>query len=465
MENVTLSDAAIATGGVLVGEGGRFVRGVSVDSRQIREGELFFAIPGKRTDGHRYVRMCAERGAAGAVVSAPVDSPEGFPLIYVADTAWALGCLARWYRRRYNIPVVGITGSAGKTTTKEMTAAALSVRHRVLKSSGNLNTEIGLPLTLVQLEAQHTVAVLEMAMRGRGQIDWLAYIARPTIGVVTNIGWAHLEMLGSRDNIAVAKTELLYRLPEDGVAILNADDEYYEFCRLQAPCRVVSYGSNRPAEVRARQVEVDDKGRVRCTVQYEGQAASLTVPLPGLHQLSNALAALAVAVVLQVPLEEAVLGIEQMSALPQRMRVLAGARRVTVLDDTYNANPASVMAAVHTLRQMANGNSCVVVLGDMLELGSESARMHREVGQEVARTGVRLLVAVGEMAGEVVRGAQEVKGSLPCVAFANSMEAAQAIWRYLEAGDTVLVKGSRALQMERVVQAICEDRAECSGSG
>ncbi|MGC8784535.1 MAG: UDP-N-acetylmuramoyl-tripeptide--D-alanyl-D-alanine ligase [Armatimonadota bacterium] len=457
METITLDEIAKAIGGVLIGERSLPVEGIGTDSRTIEPGQLFFAIPGERTDGHQYVRMSAERGAAGAVVSKPVDAPNGFPLIYVADTIWALGCFARWYRSLFHIPVVGITGSAGKTTTKEMTAAALSAHHAVLKSPQNLNTEIGLPLAIAQLERFHTVAVLEMAMRGRGQIDWLATIARPTVGVITNIGWAHLGLLGSRDNIALAKSELLHRLPEDGVAVLNADDEYFDFCRRQAPCRIVSFGWQRSAMVRATKVRLDRDGRARCVVRYGRQTAPLQVPVPGLHHLSNALAALAVAVALGVPLAEAAASLRQMQAVDKRMQVLHTPKQVTVLDDTYNANPASVNAALHTLERMANGCRRVVVLGDMLELGDDAPQLHREVGQEAARIGAHVLVAVGEMAEEVVRGAKSMAHAPICLTFGDSRTAAENVLQYLQPGDVVLVKGSRALQMEQVVKAICED--------
>ncbi len=454
---VTLDDVAKAVGGVLRGERTRPVTGIAIDSRTIQPGQVFFAIPGERTDGHCYVRMCAERGAAGAVVSRVVDAPEDFPLVYVADTVWALGCFARWYRGMFDIPVVGITGSAGKTTTKEMTATALKSHHCVLKSPQNLNTEIGLPLAVAQLEPQHTVAVLEMAMRGRGQIDWLATIARPTIAVITNIGWAHLGLLGSRDNIALAKSEILHRLPPDGVAILNADDDYYEFCRRQSPCRVVSFGCHRSATVRALKVRLNEDGTAQCVVRYGRERAPLRVPVPGLHHLSNALAALAVAVVLGVPLAEAAESLQQMEAVDKRMVVYRTPKQVTVLDDSYNANPASVRAALHTLEQLANGSRRVVVLGDMLELGEQAPQLHREVGREIARTGAQMLIAVGDMAHEVTQGASEEGNPPVCLVYPNSHAAAEEVHRWLKPGDVVLVKGSRGLQMEVVVKAIFED--------
>lgn len=457
MEPVNLDDVAKAIGGVLRGERTRLVRGISIDSRTVQPGQLFFALRGERTDGHQYVRVSAERGAVGAVVSQPVDAPEGFPLLFVADTVWALGCFARWYRSRFDIPVVGITGSAGKTTTKEMTAAALSARYRVLKSPQNLNTEIGVPLALAQLEREHTAAVIELAMRGRGQIDWLAYLARPQVGVITNIGWAHLGLLGSRDSIALAKSELLYRLPSDGIAVLNADDDYYDFCRRQAPCAVWSFGWRRPATVRATKVTLDEQGQAQCVVRYRREAVPLRVPVPGLHHLSNALAALTVAVALEVPLAEAVSHLEQVPALERRMAIVHTRKQVTVLDDTYNANPASVRAALHTLQRVANGSRRVVVLGDMLELGDEAPRLHREVGREAAQIGAQVLVAVGEMAEEVLRGAQMERHPPQCLAFRDSRAAAEQVPALLQPGDVVLVKGSRALQMEQVVQAITED--------
>lgn len=457
MISVALDDIAKAIGGVLVGDRVRLVTGISIDSRTVSIGDLFFAIPGERTDGHRYVSMCAERGAVGAVVSRPVDAPQDFPLIYVADTVWALGYFARWYRNLFQIPVVGVTGSAGKTTTKEMTAAALSARYTVLKSPQNLNTEIGLPLAIAQMEAHHTVAVLEMAMRGRGQIDGLASIARPQIGVITNIGWAHLGLLGSRDNIALAKCELLYRLPEGGIAVLNADDDYFDFCRRQVHCRVVSFGYQHTATVRAAKVHVDESGKVRCTVHYGRERTVLHVLVPGLHHLSDALAALAVAVALDVPLAEAVEGIQQMQAMDKRMQIHRTSKQVTVLDDTYNANPASVNAALHTLERMADGCRRVVVLGDMLELGEEAPQLHREVGREVARIGAQVLIAVGDLAEEITRGAQESGNAPVCLVFPDSKAAAQNVHRWLQQGDIVLVKGSRALQMELVVKAIFKD--------
>lgn len=457
METVTLEDISKAIGGVLIGNKAQCVTGVSVDSRTVQAGQLFFALAGERTDGHRYVRMSAEHGAVGAVVSRPVDAPDGFPLIYVADTLWALGCLANWYRAQFDIPVVGVTGSAGKTTTKEMIAAALSARYSVLKSVGNLNTEIGVPLTLFGLRRHHTAVVLEMAMRGRGQIDWLASIARPKIGVITNIGWAHLGLLGSRQNIALAKSELLYRLPEDGVAVLNADDEYFDFCRRQAPCRVVTYGYKKPAIVRATKVQVDEQGRVHCTARIGREQASLFVPFSGLHNLSNALAALAVASLLQVSLEDATARIAETEPAAKRMQIHYTPKQVAVVDDTYNANPASVSAALHTLKHLANGSRRVVILGDMLELGDEAPKLHREVGKQVAQVGAKMFVAVGELAEEMVKGAQDCPHPPVCQIYPDSATAATKVPDWVQPGDVVLVKGSRALQMEQVVKAIIED--------
>ena len=434
------------------GDLGANVFGICTDTRQGAVGALFFALQGENADGHRFVGKAFAAGAVAAIVSERIEGVEGTQLV-VADTLQALGDLANAYRMQFPIPVIGITGSVGKTSTKEMMAAALRTQVRVLANEKNYNNEIGVPLTLFGLKPEHQVAIIEMGMRALGEIDRLAEIAAPTIGVITNIGYAHIERVGSRDGIAQAKAELLERLPKEGVAVLM-ESEFAPFLRERVPvgARIVwcGVGNDSSAEVVSLSTGTEP---LRVRIADEVYEAPLAVV--GTHHHANALFALAVAQVLEVPIPQAIAALSAWEGAEGRMTVRTTADGFTVLDDCYNAGPESMRAALKTLRQMA-GDGGVAILGDMREMGEYAAGLHFALGPEVVEAHLRLLITVGETTPEIVRGAQfyaaEKQAEMPLLEhFETTAEAAAHIREWVHWGDTVLVKGSRAMEMEYLV--------------
>lgn len=427
---------------------------ICTDTRAGAEGALFFALRGENSDGHDYVADAFAKGAVAAVVDHPVEGAEG-PQFVVPDTLVALGDLTAYYRDRFEIPVVAITGSVGKTSTKEMTAAALRKQFKVLASEKNFNNEIGVPLTLFALEEDHQIAVVEMGMRAPGEIARLAEIARPTVGVITNIGLSHVERLGSRDAIAGAKAELLEALPEDGLAVLPADDDYASFlldtCRSQ--CRVVTFGKSARADFRVENISYSEGGLPSFTIN--GQAFRLRAP--GTHLPINAAAATAVTVSLGIPLDQVAEGLSNYQAPSMRMEILHTPSGWTILNDAYNAAPDSMRAALETLVLLAGPRRSVAVLGEMRELGDFSAEAHRYVGHLAAEQPLGLLVTVGQAAEEIGRAAADPDGRLGpdrIHTFGSTIDAVQGLPDLLRSDDVVLIKGSRAMEMEKIVETL-----------
>lgn len=427
---------------------------VCTDTRAGAEGALFFALRGENSDGHDYVADAFAKGAVASVVDHLVEGVEG-PQFVVPDTLAALGDLAAYYRDRFAIPIVAITGSVGKTSTKEMTAAALRTRYKVLASEKNFNNEIGVPLTLFALEEDHQVAVIEMGMRASGEIARLAEIARPTVGVITNIGLSHIERLESRDAIAAAKAELLEALPEDGVAVLPADDDYASFlidtCRSR--CRVITFGTSAGADFRVEDVAYSEDGMPCFTIN--GQAFRLQAP--GTHMPINATAAAAVAVSLGISLDQVAEGLSNYQSPAMRMEILQTPSGLTILNDAYNAAPDSMRAALETLVLLAGRRRPVAVLGEMRELGDFSAEAHEYVGRLAAELPLGLLVTVGDGAKAIGRAAADSFGSLGpgrIQAFSSTTDTAEGLPSLLYSDDVVLIKGSRAMGMERIVEAL-----------
>ena len=427
------------------------VTGVAVDSRVAKPGDVFFALVAER-DGHEFVADAARAGVAAAVVSKDVEVD--LPLVLVPDTLKALGDLARAHRLKHAASVVAVTGSVGKTTTKEMIAAVLGPKYTVLKSEANFNNEIGLPMTLFQLSKSHSVVVLEMAMRGPGEIGWLADVARPRIGVITNVGLSHIERLGSAEGIAVAKAELLEYLPPDGLAVLNVDDGAFGFLRDKCPCRVVAFGESPSADVRATNVRVLPDGRAAGVVVTPKGAAELELAALGRHNIWNALAAIAVALEMGVALEEAKAALEALNPPAMRSNVVKSPSGYVVVNDAYNAGPASMAGALRTLGAMQGGRR-IAVLGDMLELGDQADAAHLDIGRIVAAEGIDELITVGRLGRRIADGAVEHGLSPARIRSSdNSSEVAADLKGQLRPGDIVLVKGSRAVKMEIVVEGL-----------
>lgn len=446
---------------------------VVIDSRETRPGALFVALPGEQTDGHRFVEDALANGAAGALihqdialnpqpaivdVRQPVDPKllaclGGPVLIRVPNTLRALQQIAAGWRARFPVRTIGITGSVGKTTVKETVAAVLSQRYDTLKSESNLNNEIGLPLTLLRLRPRHQRAVLEMGMYARGEIAELAAIARPHIGVVTNVGPSHLERLGSLEAIAEAKAELVEALPADGTAVLNADDPAAAGMGWRTPARVFTYGLSREADLWADHIESLGLDGVSFRLHYRGEPLHVKVPMLGRHSVHTALAAAAVGLVDRLSWQEILDGLQEPRG-QLRLVVVPGLNGSTILDDTYNASPDSTLAALNLLDDL-NGRT-IAVLGGMLELGDYEVEGHAKVG---ARAAVVLdgLITVGELGRMIGETALEAGLSSESVFFAaDNAAATERLRQILQPGDTVLIKGSRALEMEEIVAAIAQ---------
>lgn len=431
------------------------------DSRQATPGCLFFALRGPSRDGHDFVADAFARGARGAVVSrVPEDVAEEALLVLVDDPLAALRGLADALRERHAIPAVGITGSVGKTTTKEATAAALGARYRVLKSPASFNNEIGVPMTFLAQEPTHEVAVIEMGFYVPGEIADLCRLVRPRAAAVTTIPErpVHFARTPSVEAIVRGKAELVEALPADGVALLNAHDPRVRGMAERTKARVVLYGTSEDAALRATDVEPLGLDGVRFVARFEGGAAAVRFPLPGAHMVTNALAAIGAALALDVPLEEAAIAVATLEAPPHRMQVRR-AGGLVVLDDAYNASPAAVSAALRLLATLPGRR--IAVLGDMLELGALAPDAHRDVGT-LAAGSVDALIGVGELAAVAVHEARRA-GLAEAHAVMDNAAALMVLRRIARPGDTVLVKGSRALRLEEIVDAL--ERAPVMQSG
>jgi len=464
----TLADIQAATGGTLIGGGDTAgVSGVSTDSRTVEAHELFVPLRGERFDGHDYLEAAWSRGVQVVLAErrwlAEHEPPAGIAAIAVDDTLKALGDLASFHRRRFAIPVVAVTGSNGKTTTKEMLAAILEQTGPGLKTEGNLNNLIGLPRMLFRLDRSHRWAVLEMGMSAFGEIDRLAEIARPDVGIITNAYPAHLETLGSVEGVARAKGELFLRLPAQGCAVFNADDPLIARCPSPEGVRRVSFGLH-GADVTATEVENLGRTGQRFLLRLPGGSIPVTLRAFGRHNIANALAAAAAAHLLGVSPETIARGLEAFSPYARRFN-LEEVGDVILIDDSYNANPASMAAALTTLREIHGGGRAVAVLGDMLELGEGAEEAHRQLGL-LAATCVDRLYVMGGVAGIVAAGALEGGLAEDAVIVATSHEAIVAdLRRTTTAGDFILVKGSRGLAMDRVAEKMREVFTASNGKG
>ncbi|MDE2126513.1 MAG: UDP-N-acetylmuramoyl-tripeptide--D-alanyl-D-alanine ligase [Armatimonadetes bacterium] len=450
----TLAWAAAAMGAAPI-DTDQTATGVCMDSRQSVEGRVFFALAGTNTDGHAFVADALARGAAAAVVSQKTAGT-GARQILVESPIAALGALARAWRQQFKIPVVGITGSVGKTSVRSMAAAVARARYRTLESSGNLNTEVGVPLTLFGIDAQTEIAILELAMRGPGQIRELCEIADPNVAAITGIGSTHLGLLGSRSAIAAAKAEILDSAP--AVAVLPAHDEFFPMLRdrVTAESRLITFSTDPavPADVVLRRVATMDSLGSSAHIEVLGAPAALRITMPGTHHIRNAVAALAIGAAIGVDVEAAVEALAAWRGVAGRMTVRK-AGGITLLDDCYNAAPESMEAALATLAVVEpDAAHRVVILGDMLELGEVAAEAHALLGKQVADLRVRLLITVGAFGETVLSEVRARRSGIAGASFATAAEAAAAVREMTKLGDTVLVKGSRGIALEAVVRRL-----------
>jgi len=445
----TLSRAADYMKGTLHGDDRSF-EGVSTDTRTIRDGQLFFALQGPNFDGRDYVGIAGENGAAAAVVSSQVT--DDLAQITVDDAKVALGRLGAAWREEHDAVVIGVTGSNGKTTLKELIAACLRRQAPTLATQGNLNNDIGMPLMLARIEDSHRYAVLEMGANHAGEIAYLTALANPEVVVITNAGAAHLEGFGSIDGVARAKGEILQNEKRPRVAILNADDRFYGYwTSLVGDVQSLSFGFNDSADVRADDIAASATN-TSFTLHIAGESTAVSLPLVGAHNVRNACAAAAVAHVLDVTLDDIRAGLEGVSPVAGRLQPVRGVHGATLFDDSYNANPLSVIAGAEFLSALP-GESWLV-LGDMKELGDDAADMHREVGEAARASGVDRLFAYGDLASSAAEGfGESARWYASIDALVDELSEA------LTADVSVLVKGSRSMRMERVVDALREPEA------
>ncbi len=451
MSMTTLSDICTVVEGQLHGGDAEFVS-VSTDTRTLKEGALFFALRGPHFDAKDFLRQAAERGAAGAVVDQLTDSD--LSQIEVRDTRVALGAFAHEWRKRWAKPLIGVTGSNGKTTTKELTAAICSAAfgdQAVLATEGNLNNDVGLPLTLLELRERHQIAVAEMGANHSGEIAMLSGIAAPNIAVITNVARAHIEGFGSMEAVAEAKGEMLDGLGAGDTAVLNCDDPFFDQWRERASdAQLVSFGMSANADCRAENIQLlIRKGRPNFAFDLLSPAGktSVMLPLAGRHNIANALAATAAALAAGAKLSHVSAGLAQASSVPGRLRAFRNSSGAMIFDDSYNANPDSVAAAIAALAEYKG--EAWLVLGDMGELGDEEVELHQATGRLARESGVDALFCIGELGKEI--GA----GFGPGARWFESMQELEgALQQELIPGRNVLIKGSRFMGMDRLVQTL-----------
>ncbi|NLC11300.1 MAG: UDP-N-acetylmuramoyl-tripeptide--D-alanyl-D-alanine ligase [Firmicutes bacterium] len=450
--------------------GGRLCRGrmdqevthISIDSRTIKEGALFFPLVGEKHNGHDFLKQALLKGAVGSFFSPAFCREDNLPpgdkiFIEVPDTLRALQDVARFHRKRLQAKVIAVTGSTGKTTSKDLIHAVLSQKYLSLKNRGNLNNQIGLPLTLLELTARHEVAVLEMAMRAPGEISFLTFLADPQMAVITNIGESHLEILESKERIARAKGELIYWLDKDGIALLNGDDPFCRRLALLTEAKTVFFGFSEECHFRAEKEVKLNKDSTDFTVCFPGgEREKFSVPLPGRHHVYNALAAVAVGALLEIDFLSMKEGLKNARVTGMRTEILRSAKGFEIISDVYNASPSSMRAALEVLAGF-EGRPLIAVLGDMLELGARSALFHQEIGAEAAAKGLDHLVLTGAFCDHYQKGAL-TGGMSPDKIFRckDLTEIKQILSKIISPGAVVLVKGSRALQLEHVVKHLLQ---------
>ena len=462
MEVITLGHLLEAVGGTLLGTFAELdtpILRVDTDSRSIHKGALFIPLVGERFDGHAYINSALEGGAVGCVTARERESyrPDKF-YVKVANTERALRDLAAWYKNRFNIPFVAVTGSVGKTTAKDMVAAVLGAKYKVLKTEGNFNNNIGLPLTILRLNSEYQVCVLEMGMDRPGEIDYLGDIVKPDVGIITNIGDAHIERLGSRENIFKAKCELLPHIRQDGLLVLNGDDEMLATLRGNTQVETVFCGENEGLEYRARVTGGDGETHICCHLATPCMEQNVEIPALGQHMIYPTLIATAVGEHFGMTPEQIEQGLSQFVPTRMRMNIHHRADQITILDDTYNANPQSMRAAINVLAD-SRSSWKVAVLGDMLELGPFAPGLHNGVGECLGKAEVNCLVAVGEMAAHIAQGARD--SGVPMVYHILDKEEAKSLWDSILRPDcTVLVKASRGMRLEELTAQLMERTQE-----
>jgi UDP-N-acetylmuramoyl-tripeptide--D-alanyl-D-alanine ligase len=446
--------------------GGRLIHGphhisfkdISTDSRTIKPGELFIALEGEDFDGHRFISQTYEKGASGAIVKKGAFKEEKHNgigvIIEVEDTLKTLGDIARFWRMKHPIPVVGITGSNGKTTTKEMIGKVLEIPFNVLKTEGNFNNQVGLPLTLLRLKDKDEIAVLELGTNSRSEISRLSHISLPDVAVITNIGQAHLQGFRSVDELTEEKGEIYKALRKDGFAVINEDDPRVSSLGAACKCKKVRFAIQSNADIMAKDVSTNNSGNVSFMLISKEGAVHINLPLYGTFNVYNALAAAGVAQVLGIGLEVIQRGLEDFSLPSGRMEVIDSGRYI-LINDTYNANPNSVEVALKTLVNFKRAKRTIAVLGDMLELGEFSVSAHIHAGRLVSKLGIDYLFTLGEESINIAHGAREDGMNIEKIYSGKEhKEVSSKLKATIDRGDCILVKGSRAMKMELIIEEL-----------
>ncbi len=450
MKNLTLENIARACRGIYCGRpdlSGREVQSIVTDSRQVQTGALFAAIPGERVDGHTFIEDVVKKGAM-AVLSERDLGPRPYPYIRVDSSLQAVKDIAEFYLEGLGIPVVGITGSVGKTSTKEVIASVLSQKYHVLKTPGNFNNELGLPLTIFRLRPEHELAVLELGINQFGEMTRLARIAKPDTCVITNIGPCHLEYLGDRDGVFRAKTEIFQFLKPQGRAVLNGEDDKLAAVSEVNGRKPLFFGRKPQSEVWADKVENHGLAGTQCRIHMEKETFSVRIPIPGEHMVSNALAAAAVGRCYGLSAEEIRKGIENLEAISGRMHMIKSGA-LTVIDDCYNANPVSMKASLDVLKH-TQGRT-VAILGDMGELGADEVRLHREVGVCAASAGLDLCICVGTLSRYLAEAARQENPQLEVRHLQRLEELMEILPDLAKQGGSILVKASHFMGFEKII--------------
>ena len=458
METITLAQLIQAVDGTLAGEFANLetpISGVDTDSRAIHPGSLFIPLVGDRFDGHAYIESALSAGAVGCITAKDLSNPRPDRFyVRVEDTEKALGALASWYKTLFPIPFLAVTGSVGKTTTKDMLAAVLGVKYNVMKTAGNHNNNVGMPLTLLGLNRSHEIGILELGMDKFGEIDYLARLVQPDVGIITNIGDAHIERLGSRENIFKAKCELVPHVKENGLLVLNGDDEFLKTLRGTTRIPTVFYGKGEGLEYQAQVTGGDGASHIHCRMRTPHMDRDIKIPALVDHIVYPSLIAAVVGERFELTPDEIEEGISRFVPTRMRMNLLCRRDHITILDDTYNANPQSMRAAIQVLAD-SQGQNKVAVLGDMFELGPFAPALHTGVGECLGKAGINCLVAVGELAAQIAEGARS--SGVPEIHYCRTKEEAKLVLERLVQPDSVfLVKASRGMKMEELSAYLTE---------
>lgn len=453
MKNMTLKQICAACHGTYYGPSGNYekcVEGITIDSRKVEGDWLFAATVGRRADGHSFMEACYQKGALCCLgEKEPVS--EKYSYIKVVSTFQALKDIAEYYRSTLSIPVIGITGSVGKTSTKEMIASVLSVRFNTLKTPGNLNNEVGLPLTVFDIREEHEAAVLEMGISDFGEMHRLSKIARPDICVMTNIGLCHLEALGDRDGILRAKSEIFDFAAETAKVIVNGDDDKLRTLKGRKDLNITFFGTDSQNDIYAKNVENLGLDGLNCEIVTPVGEFPVHIPIPGMHMVYNALAGTCVGLVCRLTLPEIKTGIENAQTISGRNHVIH-TEKYTIMDDCYNANPVSMRASLDVLA--ATDRRKVAILGDMGELGTAEGELHFAVGEYAAEKQIDLLLCVGTLSEEIIKGAKSVNPDMNAILFDTKEKLLEKLPKLLIKDDSILVKASHFMQFDKIVEAL-----------